>query len=468
VFGLLCVVASLASADSTIDAVPAHGVIHIEPRHLDPEFWAAKADATRVALDRAAIDRMNATLQKLDATVHDVEALPDRLARDAVNAWLEPLSALPDTPLYDDHGREIARDTLLAIRANAALDAVTSESPVRFGLVTQRADLRTFPSAQRVFRSADDRDIDRFQESALFPGTPVAVLHESADRAWWFVLSPRYAAWIEAKHVAIGSRAQVFDYTRRKPFLVVTGPEVETAFTPERPVLSELKLDMGVRVPLFAAWPADQPVNGQHPYTAHVIELPQRGANGELEFVPALLPRHAQVASDYLPLTDAGVIRQGFKFLGERYGWGHSYGARDCSGFVSEVYRSFGIELPRNTRDQGVSEAFTRLPIDATTPHAQRLEVIRTLEVGDLIYIPGHVMMVLGRDAGLTYVIHDTTGFTWLDDGTLERVQLNQVAVTPLEPLMADATTPTIDRIYSIQRVRPRANPTSLPKKDDE
>lgn len=61
-----------------------------------------------------------------------------------------------------------------------------------YGLVVHRADLRTFPTRERVFNSAsaDDTDIDRFQESALFPGTPVVIAHTSADGAWYFVVSP--------------------------------------------------------------------------------------------------------------------------------------------------------------------------------------------------------------------------------------------------------------------------------------
>jgi cell wall-associated NlpC family hydrolase len=57
-------------------------------------------------------------------------------------------------------------------------------------------------------------------------------------------------------------------------------------------------------------------------------------------------------APDYLPLTRANVIRQAFKFLGERYGWGHSFNARDCSGFTNDVYRSFGILMPPNSGAQ--------------------------------------------------------------------------------------------------------------------
>jgi hypothetical protein len=65
-------------------------------------------------------------------------------------------------------------------------------------------------------------------------------------------------------------------------------------------------------------------------------------------------------------------------------------------------------------------------------------------------------MMVIGQQDGQTWVIHDTTGITYLDDGALRRVTLNAVAVTPLDPLMSDAEHSTIERITSIQRLYPR------------
>ena len=187
-----------------------------------------------------------------------------------------------------------------------------------------------------------------------------------------------------------------------------------------------------------------------------MIELPARDKDGGLVLVPALMPRTQDVATDYLPLTRANVMRQSFKFLGERYGWGHSYNARDCSGFVSEVYRSFGVQLPRNTRDQAVSPALNRFAFSADDSHDKRVEVMKTLQVGDLVYIPGHVMMVIGQEKDGPYVIHDTTGITYRKtDGELTRAPLNGVSVTPLMPLLFNETQPTIDRITSIQRIRP-------------
>ena len=180
-----------------------------------------------------------------------------------------------------------------------------------------------------------------------------------------------------------------------------------------------------------------------------------RAPDGSLEFVPALLPKTSETASGYLPLTAAHLLRQGFKFLGERYGWGHSYNARDCSGFVSEIYRSFGVTLPRNTRDMAVSPALNRLAFGESDDRAARMAALRALEAGDLIFIPGHVMMVIGHLGDEPYVIHDTTGISYRNaQGAVTRVHLNAVSVSPLTPLLLDATTSYIDRIYSIQRIR--------------
>ena len=451
-----CAVVGACVSPSEPAAIPDHGVIGVRDAHLDANYWIRREPAAgRTVLDENAIAAQNQRLTQLDPSVFDLEKLPATLERQQVVKWIEDMSSRPEVPMYDESGRALDAPTLDMLVASTAVDAVPASQATRYGLVVRRADLRTFPNRLRAFNSPDNADIDRFQESALFPGTPVAVAHESRDGHWWFVVSPLYAAWLEKDTVALGSADEVRSYTRKVPYLVVTGATAQTVYTRERPEVSELQLEMGVRVPLLADWPADRSVNGQHPQAAHVIELPIRAADGTLRFAPALLPRTADVARDYLPLNRANVLRQSFKFLGERYGWGHSYNARDCSGFVSEVYRSFNVRLPRNTRDQSVSPALNRVSFTAQDSAAERLAVLNQLEVGDLVYIPGHVMMVIGYDGGEPYVIHDTTGITYRrDDGGTRRLQLNAVSVTPLLPLLGDER-PMVDRVTHILRIRP-------------
>ena len=438
-------------------AAHASGVPGVNAAQLDVSYWVRRADQrSKVILDAAAIATHNRRLHQLDPTFHDLEGLPAMLDGASAGSWVARLSQAPMQPRWDAHGAEVTKASLAAILENADLEAIPASQPTRFGLVVSRADLRTFPTRLRVFSSPGDTDIDRFQENALFPGTPVLIVHESRDRQWWFVVSPLYAAWIEKVHVAEGSKKDVFGYTRRTPALVVSGATLRTVYTPEQPAVSQLQLDMGVRAPLLVDWPADTPVNGQNAYAGTVIELPIRLEDGSLKLVPALLPHGADVSRDYLALTAENIVGQGFKFLGERYGWGGGYNGRDCSGFVSDVYNSFGVQLPRNSRDQGTSPALNRIAFTAASDRRERLAAIRKLRVGDLIYIPGHVMMVLGFDHGEPYVIHDTTGMSYRDSsGGIKRVLLNGVSITPLMPMLFNENESYIDRMYSIQRIRP-------------
>jgi len=455
--GCLLVLWGQVSAGHDIEAVS--GAWHSPVLHAagssyaTPEHWISRLSAPDVLyLSAEAIAGQNARMLALEPSMTDLSSLASTLLGDEVVENIRALSQRPVRRLYTQDGIELASTVLDALAAGLALDAVPEVVTPRFGLVVSRADLRTFPTAQRVFSDVAQHDIDRFQESALFPGDAVAVLHESRDGMWWFVASQRYHAWVLKQHIALGTREDVLGFSQRIPARVITGSVVETVYTPDAPAVSKLALDMGARLPLRANWPPERPVNGQLAHAAWVLDMPVREDDGTLRFAPALLPFVADSSPDVLPLSAANLIRQAFKFLGERYGWGHSFGARDCSGLVSEIYRSLGILLPRNTGTQAASQALDslRLPDE----REGRLAVLQTLRVGDLVYIPGHVMMVIGHDAGMTFVIHDVamTGYTNAS-GQFVSAPLNGVAVTPLEPLQLSPNTFYIDHITTIQRL---------------
>lgn len=451
-----------AAASSNLRAaqnlpVPPSGVLGVGPAQLTPEFWIGlRPQPDTVLLTPTQIAAQNAKLLADDPSMHDLRKLPATLDRAQVDAWLDTVSTPPTRPLYDVHGQLVPEATIKAIVDNAHRDAVPASEPTRYGLVVKRAALRSLPTDLRVFSHPGDTDIDRFQETAEFPGTPVVVAHTSTDGRWLFVVSPRYAAWTHRENVAIGSAKQVFDYAERTAARVVTGGTVHTVYTREQPAVSQLQLDMGERVPLATDLPPDQPVNGQTPYAAHVLELPVRNDDGTLAFAPALVQINKDTSPDYLPLTEANIIRQAFKFLGERYGWGHAYDGRDCSGFVSDVYRSMGVQMPRNTSRQAISPALDHRAFTARDDHAERLKAAMALKIGDLVYIPGHVMLVIGQWQGQPWVIHDVLGMSYrLPDGSTRHVKLNAVSVTPLLPMLYGKDGSTfIDHMTSIVHIR--------------
>jgi hypothetical protein len=231
----------------------------------------------------------------------------------------------------------------------------------------------------------------------------------------------------------------------------VTGDHVRTVFTPELPAVSELDLDMGVALPRADVAP-DAPVNGASPYASWPVQLPVREPDGTLAFRPALIRRSADTAPGYLPLTRANILRQAFKFLGERYGWGHQFDARDCSGLVSETYRSMGILLQHSSALQGTTTSVRHRLFTARDTHAARVQALRQAQVGDLVVVPGHVLMIVGHVDGEPYVIQDVPYAVFKDpvSGQMRRTKLNQVSVTPLLPLYADDTTLYVDAMSSL------------------
>ncbi|MEO6226237.1 MAG: SH3 domain-containing protein [Thermomonas sp.] len=431
------------------------GVPNVGDAQLDPGFWIKRQPAADIPLlDAATVVSRNVELLARDASMHDLTSMPATLSGAQVRAWIEAMSSRPTRILYDMEGKEVPASALEALASNLALNAIPASQSTRFGLVTARTPLRSFPTLQRVFFRQGDTDIDRWQESAEFPGTPVVIAHASADGKWLFVVSPRYAAWTPAQFIAEGTRERVLAYYNKEaPYRVITGAKPRLVYTPDNAALSELQLDMGTRLPDAGATNA-RTIQSQAPAFHWTVTVPMRLDDGRLDFALALLPRTADSHLGPLPLTRANIIGQAFKFLGERYGWGHDYNSRDCSGFVSEVYASMGLILPRNTSAQAISPVFRRTHFETDDTRSMRTQAVDALDVGDLIYIPGHVMMFIGRIGNTSYVIHDTNGGTVADaDGTLRSLKLNGVSVTPLTALHFDAEHDYIDRITNIVRV---------------
>lgn len=453
-WGLGTLTAAAQAAPRGLLAVPPSGVIGVSDDMLEPQFWIARTPRSEtLLLSPAVISARNVQTLAKDPALVNLSALPATVTREQVAGWLHDTMASPPGRLVDRRGEPVAAAAIEGAVSNVHAEAIPDSLAVRWALSVRRAALRLLPTTLEGYASTDATDVDAFQGGILFPGEAAAIVHTSRDGLWAFVLTMQGPAWVARGDIAEGDRARVLGYGTKGPFRVVTGDGVQTVFTPEAPEVSELKLDMGVRLPVADVRP-DQPVNGQGPYASWVLELPVRTAEGALAFKPALLRRTADTSADYLPLTRANIIRQAFKFLGERYGWGHAYNARDCSGFTSDVYRSLGLILPPNSGAQGRSPAFKHQRFTAADPHEARVRALRAAQVGDLVVVPGHVLMILGHLRGEPYVIQDVPFAVFPDGaGRLRWTKLNQVSVTPLLPLMADQERSYVDAMTSLVHV---------------
>lgn len=424
--------------------------------HLSAEYWVNLAQRPdEILKDEQAIQALAEDAFASDPHMVDLALYADELTRTEVADIILSMSKPYASELYYRDGGKVETADYDSYKASLGLNELPDKVVVRFGMVLQRADMRSWPTDDVVFTSHATFDLDRFQENALFPADVVAVLHESHDTEWYFVQSFNYAAWVQKDNIAIGRRSEILDYKNAARFLVVTGSKVTTNFNPHAATISELQLDMGIRLPLADLEDTTQNVDGQSPDASYAVRLPVRDENAELGFRTALIARSQDVQQGYLPYTRRNIVEQAFKFLGERYGWGHSYNARDCTGLVAEVYKSFGIQLPRNSGQQGLSPIGDSIQFTAKTSDEEKLNAVLSADIGDLLYSTGHVMLYLGTIDGMPYVIHDLSGFGWAgEDGRVREAALNGVSVTPLMTLHSSRETTYFEAIYAIKKIR--------------
>ncbi len=416
-------------------------------RHT-PQFWIERSDAPdEVLMDADQVRACNFHAFESDPHLVDMACYPDSLDADVVREGVCAVSHRPATPLHHAHGQPFKTADWRRLEDACALNALPAVVKVRFAMAHQRAAMRSWPKDGAVFRDMETRALDRFQENVLFPGDIVAVLHSSADGQWRFVQSYNYAAWVRADALAAGERSKMLQYRNAAPALVVTGGFIEARFDDEATGVPSLSLEMGAHLP-----PAETPRTENGDFR---VRLPVAGADGGLCFATATIDAGADVHQGELPFTRRHLVEQAFKFLGEPYGWGHADNARDCTGLVSEVYRTMGIVLPRNSAQQG------RSPVGVTTVFAEdadaahKLARIRRADVGDLLYSTGHVMMFLGNLHGEPWVIHDLAGAGWTDaDGRYHERRYSGVSVTPLVSLHMSREQTYLDEMYAIKTIR--------------
>jgi hypothetical protein len=113
------------------------------------------------------------------------------------------------------------------------------------------------------------------------------------------------------------------------------------------------------------------------------------------------------VHQGFLPYTQENVARQAFKMLHHPYGWGDISNGRDCSRFIMDLFRTFGIFMPRNSMEQA------KVGIDLMKgKNIKEKEKIldQAIPLATTLRLPGHIMLYLGKDKGKHYVIHSVWG----------------------------------------------------------
>ncbi len=419
---------------------------------LYPDFWVKHAQhAEKIIMNSGEIEQYNLNNIQVCDPVVDLQNYKESFTKEELKSLLGKVSAVPTSNRYNSKGELLTSEYFDALVSNLNIDGLEEVNPVGYGISVKRTELRTFPTADRVFSSTGSEN-DMFMETAVYPVEPLVILHTSTDNQWYFAQMYNYLAWIPAEDVALTGKDELFDYLEQHDFLMITGNRTFTSYNTIDAAVSELQLDMGVKLPLARAEEIPDDIDLQNPAGNFVVKLPTRGSDGWAVFRLALISRSEDVCVGYLPYTNENIIRQAFKMQGQRYGWGGTFNARDCTAFMMDIFRTMGVNIPRNSGEQGQLAAGVFYEMNEDMSLEDRKKLMDKIEPGTALYMSGHAMLYLGKYKNDYYMIHDFGGFRVPQpDGTTKYYSTREIAVTPLT-ILSSSTQTFLERLYGARR----------------
>ena len=411
-----------------------------------PEFWVSqiKGNPDRVIMTPEHIDRLNRKNRGRSLETTDINGKPYSIknaidSKDIIGVQFVFENPLTITTFPGDslcarfirhrnyfENRDFFDRRLLKYDRNMKneffektdFDSIPDRIIPRYGILVAHTLNRVLPTNLPAWGSANGW-LDMLQSTSIDFGTPVAILHTSKDKEWYYVRSEIAFGWIPATHVAEGTINQIEKIVSAEDFIIATCHKI--------PVYSDKEFKtfmvdfyMGARLPLRM-----KSVNG------YEVMVPHREADGSLNIVRGWVQPDANVSTGYQPFTQRNIITTFFSLLYRPYGWADSCNERDCCGTVRAVYKTFGIFLPRWTTHELHSTdhvyAFPR-----KTQKEVKYGIIEKCEPAiTLVGHSGHIVMYLGKVNDSHYVIHQN-GYSYnAEDGT--RMDVRRVYVNDTE-----------------------------------
>ena len=266
---------------------------------------------------------------------------------------------------------------------SCAYGRIPSVIPLRYGVTVKRTDLKSFPTGMRAYSAPTDRDFDVFQETAVDPAVPVLIYHEDATGRFLFVRAyflPRLGAKRKRsrnrpRHMADVCRAQ--GKSRRHK-------------------LGPLHWEREKTQP-FTKWEAPFPLKRA------IFSFP-------CEIRQATLSSKKKKRVLMTPCTrgPSPTRKKTCLFLPGVISVRPMAGAAEKKASIARPSRRTSIGPWESSCRETAENRPARhraFPFKGLSRKA-RLSLLKTLPVGSLLYMPGHIMIYSGEKNGIPMVIH--------------------------------------------------------------
>lgn len=437
----------------------------VKEKMLKAEFWLNDSAADIIFFDKEveAINNKTAVrARKNNFTDYyfDLNSAPEFYQKSELKEMIKNTFSRkidPEKDYFDLRAEKLTQKTKKDILANCNLNSVRESNQVESGILIRRSDIRALP-AETVFASEKfSGDQDLLQLTALSVGTPLLILFESRDQKYFYVKTKLMSGWVKKENIALTENLEsARKYLDSDQFLVVTESHLETEASPFAPETARLFFQMGDKIPLvkdqsLTEIPASHP-HAQSNLNNYLVWLPTKNEEAYLELKPGIVALARDVNSGFLKLNQQNIIKQAFKMLGERYDWGGAVKRRDCSRFIMDIFRTFGFEFPRNA---DLQEKLIPLEKEIFKGDSnERKKILKKLKPGDILHMPGHIMLYLGEFEGKDYLIHAASGYGELDQRKkLQARSIRSIFLMDVEQFLKTEAISYLEKLSSATKI---------------
>ena len=448
----------LALATSPCILAASHLLPHVSPKMEKPEFWIKKIkNPSRLLLTPEEIQGINeASLKNQDLYLWSVKDLKEEWTREEILSFLredrEGFGRI-DEGRYDKYRNPLKESFWTELKKNLNEESLKETNQLFFGLIVKRTDIRFFPTHEISMGSPTNSKFDQIQHSTVPPGSLIGVYHFSKDKLWAYVQTRFVRGWVQAKDLAIAKeKKEAVGYDEVKKRLVITRDFINVYCDLSHKQIA-FTAQMGISFPLL-----DLPEQTKETKKDYIIKIPFREIDGQLTFHEGYIPMGKDVHSGFLPYAQENLAQQAFKMLHQPYGWGEMFGARDCSRLIMDLFSTFGILMPRNSKFQA------RMGIDLGQTESKAVKekekmLDQAIPLATILRLPGHIMLYLGEDRGRYYAIHNIWGIQKAGESGPVLEKIGRVVVSDLSLGSSGPNGSLLDRVTDIRVIGPKLKP---------
>ncbi|MDR2192460.1 MAG: SH3 domain-containing protein [Endomicrobium sp.] len=386
-----------------------------------PGYWISKLKTPdKVILNEKEIEALNSKTVGKSAFIADLRYFPSKYYRKSASA-IHKKHLNMFSKYFDGYsGVPVGIDFFENMEKNIDYGQFDKTIDVKFAMTVKYAELRVFPTTEKLFSSLDTLDLDRMQITQLDIASPIAVIYSTKDKQWHYVISEIAEGWLSKDSFAFCKQDVIKDYKRWDKLIVTISPNSDIYKDAEMTDFFDY-VKMGAALPL-----------GNVEGDTVEIRIPIAKTDNTLGFSKAYM-RLADVSIGYMKYTQRNVLNQAFKHLNSPYGWGGMNGEQDCSSFIRQIFACFGIVMPRNSTGQSQVGIFAGSFETGEPEYVRAQRIIKNAEPAiALIYFPGHIMLYAGHEAQKPYIIHSIWGYGEDTEKESKTYLINRVAITSM------------------------------------